>query len=383
MADDVLAGGFRRGDRVASLSAKPSVGVAEGDVGTVVGPCNNSSAGLYEPVAYAPSPAEPSAGRICVKFDSGTVVGNNSSTGLYEPVAYAPSPAEPSGDRICVQFDSGEQLSYLPGGIKLVDVPTLTTPSVSNSLAIASVGVVFTSAMVATWPYPLVLPRVLFKSATHVVEGVRPRTWVPALVILGSIASRLTARMAAWLKVSEAHDDLRASGDARCAAALEPGSADNPSQSQFAGSLDDAVSHLRAVLRRVQTGPEPSEGVVSSREGMGSAMAPLLTAAASNRLTTIGEFLEEKVLNMKLWLLQEGYQNSIDVGVYSSLQLTAMAQKLRSEHLDAITSRDFEALLAPMDLPAGMLAIVVFVRNREKLHDKFWRYLALFSDTVA
>ena len=100
-------------------------------------------------------------------------------------------------------------------------------------------------------------------------------------------------------------------------------------------------------------------------------------------MTTIGEFLEEKVLNMKLWLLQEGYQNSIDVGVYSSLQLTAMAQKLRSEHLDAITSRDFEALLAPMDLPAGMLAIVVFVRNREKLHDKFWRYLALFSDTVA
>ena len=100
-------------------------------------------------------------------------------------------------------------------------------------------------------------------------------------------------------------------------------------------------------------------------------------------MTTIGEFLECKVLNMKLWLVEAGYQNSIDVGVYSELQLTAMAQKLRGEHLDAIESRDFEALIAPMDLPAGMLAIVVFVRNRPELHDKFWRYLALFSDTVA
>ena len=51
--------------------------------------------------------------------------------------------------------------------------------------------------------------------------------------------------------------------------------------------------------------------------------------------------------------------------------------------MDAIESRDFDALIAPMDLPAGMLAIVVFVRNRPELHDKFWRYLALFSDTVA
>ena len=49
---DALAGGFQNGDKVRLLADMPQIHVVAGDMGTVVGPCNNAN----------------SAQRVCVDF---------------------------------------------------------------------------------------------------------------------------------------------------------------------------------------------------------------------------------------------------------------------------------------------------------------------------
>ena len=96
---------------------------------------------------------------------------------------------------------------------------------------------------------------------------------------------------------------------------------------------------------------------------------------------TVGELLKEKAGNMTRWLQEAGNPVDLDLGRLSQMQITALAQHLHSEHSETIELRSFARLLKVKEnVPAELLMSVSFVSKRPDLHDKFWRYLALFSE---
>ena len=99
--------------------------------------------------------------------------------------------------------------------------------------------------------------------------------------------------------------------------------------------------------------------------------------------TTVGLFLQAKAQNMARWLKEAGNPVDSDIGSLSPLSLTILAHKLLSEYSASIAERNFDALLANKEnVPPELLMTVSFVAKNKGLHDKFLRYLELFSDTV-
>lgn len=92
----------------------------------------------------------------------------------------------------------------------------------------------------------------------------------------------------------------------------------------------------------------------------------------------VGEFLVEKLTNMRRWLHDEGLVDPRPLP--SAIELTVLAQELNAKYAAVIRARDFNCL---PDAPEDLKNAVRFVRERVHLHDKFWRYLELFSDTVS
>lgn len=99
---------------------------------------------------------------------------------------------------------------------------------------------------------------------------------------------------------------------------------------------------------------------------------------------TVGSFLREKLRNMSTWLQGEGLSSSLDMSNLQEVQVVALAQILHDKFADAIKTRTFEPLEADKEnIPLDVLKIVQHVKENPALHDKFWRYLKLFSDTVS
>ena len=97
---------------------------------------------------------------------------------------------------------------------------------------------------------------------------------------------------------------------------------------------------------------------------------------------TVAQYLRMKLENMKTWLAAEGCK--VPLTLLQDVQIVALAQILFDDYSDAIARRDFTALLADeQNLPMVVLKAVLFVEQHEPLHDKFWRYLELFSKTVS
>ena len=97
-------------------------------------------------------------------------------------------------------------------------------------------------------------------------------------------------------------------------------------------------------------------------------------------MSTVCSFLREKLGNMERWLKEAGFEGTINSANMGDVQLTALAQELRRLVGDAIQARDWDPLLAQHTPVSEALD---FVYTRPELHDNFWRYLQLFSDTVA
>ena len=97
---------------------------------------------------------------------------------------------------------------------------------------------------------------------------------------------------------------------------------------------------------------------------------------------TVGAFLIEKATNMQKWLRVELAQ---DVHVnLTELSVTALAAKL-TEHRQLVFNRDWAGLSRQADA-AGLVDLTEMleaVRTRHDLHDKFWRYLELFVETMS
>ena len=102
---------------------------------------------------------------------------------------------------------------------------------------------------------------------------------------------------------------------------------------------------------------------------------------------TVASFLREKYTNMAMWLESEGFPryrnpNGRILPDLPDIALTAFAQTLHDDYADAIEKRDF-SIINNREIPPEIKSAVEFVKETPSLHDKFWRYLKLFSDTVS
>ena len=106
---------------------------------------------------------------------------------------------------------------------------------------------------------------------------------------------------------------------------------------------------------------------------------------------TIGDFLRHKMGNMARWVSDEVGKENLPVDVVQlvdgsrGVELVYFAELL-AEHRGAVTHRDWRKLLALIEnekAPVWVMTLAMAVRAREAMHDKFWRYLELFRDTVS
>ena len=69
----------------------------------------------------------------------------------------------------------------------------------------------------------------------------------------------------------------------------------------------------------------------------------------------------------------------------SDIALVATMQTLHEECRPAIDAREMDFLLERAQVMSDdhFINVVKFIQNNKSLHDKFWRYLTLFSDTVS
>lgn len=109
----------------------------------------------------------------------------------------------------------------------------------------------------------------------------------------------------------------------------------------------------------------------------------------SDTEVSIGKFIKSKMHNMAVWVQDEiGSVMAIDyvtaVDARSELELTTLCVMLHTEK-DIATRRDWDALVELASAEAALqplLQILVEVRQREPMHDKFWKYVQLFIDVI-
>ena len=97
---------------------------------------------------------------------------------------------------------------------------------------------------------------------------------------------------------------------------------------------------------------------------------------------TIGAFLLSKATNMRNWLETEtSWRATVPL---TELTVTAMAAKVHEIRpvLEARDWAELERRAAELKTPELSDALDA-LRGRFDLHDKFWRYLMLFSDVMA
>lgn len=104
-------------------------------------------------------------------------------------------------------------------------------------------------------------------------------------------------------------------------------------------------------------------------------------------MSTVAEFLTEKMNNMARWVTSElGKENmSVDLEAFisrrSPTELTAVAGML-SASAEMVTKRDWEGLMEA-DIPPELQGVIPSIHNRVEMHDKFWRYLDLFIEVIS
>ena len=110
---------------------------------------------------------------------------------------------------------------------------------------------------------------------------------------------------------------------------------------------------------------------------------------------TVGGFLKDKLKNLALWVTESiGKENiSMDLELFvnrrSEVEITFFADILNSNSAKVV-HRDWAGLVGilstdatiPKEVADTFIQILQLVRQRQQMHDKFWRYMELFKDTV-
>ena len=110
---------------------------------------------------------------------------------------------------------------------------------------------------------------------------------------------------------------------------------------------------------------------------------------------TVGAFLKDKLRNLALWVTESiGKENiSMDLELFvnrrSEVEITFFADILNSNSAKVV-HRDWAGLVGilstdatiPKEVADVFIQILQMVRQAPSMHDKFWRYMELFKDTV-
>jgi len=99
---------------------------------------------------------------------------------------------------------------------------------------------------------------------------------------------------------------------------------------------------------------------------------------------SVGDVLREKMSNMEKWLRAEQVPLKLRVDSLHTAQLVLFAKAIpKHDHSFAVLHEDVELLDAAENANMGIRDTLKALENRVELHDKFWRYLKLFSTLVA
>lgn len=98
---------------------------------------------------------------------------------------------------------------------------------------------------------------------------------------------------------------------------------------------------------------------------------------------TKGSFLAEKAANMRKWLQSEiqGVPAIDQLKELSQIEAVYAAESL-IKHRPAIAARDFSIIGRLGEEDAVWKEILLAIRERVGLHDKFWRYAELFVEVI-
>jgi hypothetical protein len=103
---------------------------------------------------------------------------------------------------------------------------------------------------------------------------------------------------------------------------------------------------------------------------------------------TVGAFLKEKMTNMAVWVSTElgPGVTTVDMKQYVSERTEteiAYVAGLLSTNLNLIAHRDWSGLARLQELPPQLETLFHHIRQREDMHDKFWRYMELFAQVIS
>ena len=107
-------------------------------------------------------------------------------------------------------------------------------------------------------------------------------------------------------------------------------------------------------------------------------------------MSTKGDFLKHKMVNMARWVTQEVGAENLPVDIITGIaersvvEVTALSGALDANR-DQITTRNWSGLVRLMEahnVPRELQEVVHAVQQREVMHDKFWRYMTLFADVA-
>ena len=105
---------------------------------------------------------------------------------------------------------------------------------------------------------------------------------------------------------------------------------------------------------------------------------------------TKGEFLVEKLNNMAKWVSSEVGQENLPVDIItginglSALSVTALCATLEANS-DLATHRNWSGLvqlMAENNAPSELQEVIALVQQRPPMHEKFWRYIDMFTAVV-
>ena len=103
--------------------------------------------------------------------------------------------------------------------------------------------------------------------------------------------------------------------------------------------------------------------------------------------STVGEFLREKMTNMGRWVNTElGTELDVDLEQYVARRTEtelAMIANLLSTNSTIIIHTDWSGLSRLGDIPEELQTCFHCIRQRQDMHDKFWKYLQLFRDVIS
>jgi len=102
---------------------------------------------------------------------------------------------------------------------------------------------------------------------------------------------------------------------------------------------------------------------------------------------TVGQFIKEKMGNMARWAteaLKDEHNVDLEHFVMERTETEcAYLAGLLSTNSNMITHQDWSGLARIGEMPKQLLDIFHLIRQREDMHDKFWRYLDLFATVIS